>query len=74
MSKISKLKKSRTNWKDKAVDRTKTVKYQRAELKRIKKERDKYKAQLHKTRQELEAERKKTPFPSKIRRFWFTFL
>lgn len=59
MSKISKLKKSRADWKEKAVDRTKTIKYQKAELKRIKKERDEYKAQFQKTKQELEKEQKK---------------
>lgn len=74
MSKISKLKKSRADWKEKAVDRTKTIKYQKAELKRIKKERDEYKAQFQKTKQELEKEQKKTRYPSKTRNRWFTFL
>ena len=74
MSQISKLKKSRTIWKEKAVARTKTIKYQNAELKRIKKERDEYKAKLQKTKQELEKEQKKTPYPSQTSNHWFTFL
>lgn len=60
-----KIKKSRAAWKGKAVERTHTVKYQKAELKRIKNERDKYKYELRETKNKLEKERKKSTCPVK---------
>ncbi len=68
MSKVSKLKKSRSGWKEKAVDRSGTIRYQSAELKRVKKERDQYKSDLRETQQELKQERKKTHLRSRVRK------
>jgi hypothetical protein len=43
MSRISKLRTSRDNWKRKCVNRGKTIRYQRKELQRVKRERHHYK-------------------------------
>lgn len=45
MSHVSKLRNSRDTWKQKAVDRGNTMRYQRKELRRLKRERDQYKRQ-----------------------------
>ena len=50
MSKVSKLKVSRENWKQKSVSRGKTNRYLDKELKRIKNERHHDKEQLQETR------------------------
>ncbi len=65
MSKISQLKKSRSTWKEKAVDRNQTIKYQKAELKRLKNDRDKYKSQLRETRKQRDEGRKKNMLPAR---------
>jgi len=58
----SKFKKSRENWKKKAVTRGKDLLYQRKENHRIKKERDQYKKQARQACKQLEKERlKKAP-------------
>lgn len=62
MSIKSKLKKSRENWKEKAIIRGKDLLYQRKENHRIKKERDRYKKQAREAYRQLEKERlKKAP-------------
>ena len=62
MSIKSKLKKSRNNWKEKAIIRGKNLLYQRRENRRIKKERDRYKKQAREAKKQLEKERlKKAP-------------
>jgi len=63
MSKISKLKKSNLNWKNKSVERASIIRYQKAQLKRIKEEREKYKIQFKQAQRELEEERKKNSLP-----------
>ena len=60
MSVISKLKKSRATWKAKAVERNNELKYQRAEVKRLKAGRNKYKAKLQNMTWQLAEEQKKT--------------
>jgi predicted nucleic acid-binding Zn-ribbon protein len=60
MSVVSKLKKSRATWKTKAVERNSELKYQRAEVKRLKGDRNKYKAQLQDMKRQLAEEQKKT--------------
>ena len=60
MSVVSKLKKSRASWKDKAVERNNELKYQRAEVKRLKTDRNKYKAELREMTRKLAEEQKKT--------------
>ena len=60
-----KIKKSRTTWKEKAVERNSELKYQRSEVKRLKISRDKYKAELQEVKQQLEEERKKNTLPAK---------
>ena len=68
MSVVSKLKKSRASWKDKAVERNYELKYQRAEIKRLKADRNKYKAKLREMTRKLAEEQKKTACqPLKIR-------
>jgi hypothetical protein len=58
----SKFKKSRENWKQKAITRGKDLLYQRKENHRIKKERDRYKKQARQAYRQLEKERlKKAP-------------
>ena len=64
MSVVSKLKRSRTTWKEKAVERNNELKYQRAEVKRLKADRNKYKAELQDMKRQLAEEQKKTPFDS----------
>ncbi len=64
MSSISKVRKSRYQWSQKAIERGEQLRYQRKENARIKKERDKYKAQAHEAGKQLEEERKKKVFPS----------
>lgn len=63
MSKVSKLKKSRDNWKKKAVERGKDGRYQQKEKNRIRKERDRYKKEAREAREELERERRKRTLP-----------
>ncbi|MBF0232705.1 MAG: hypothetical protein HQK65_06660, partial [Desulfamplus sp.] len=65
MSKVSKIKQSRDSWKTKAVKRNEAIKYYKAELKRVKANRDKYKTQLHEAKQQLDEERKKNTLPAK---------
>jgi hypothetical protein len=55
----SKLKKSRNNWKEKAIIRGKDLRYQRKENHRIKKARDQYKKQALEAKKQLEKERLK---------------
>jgi hypothetical protein len=54
LSKLSKIQKSREEWKKKAVDRGLEKRRLKAENARIKKERDKYKAEAKKAKQEIE--------------------
>lgn len=61
MSVVSKLKKSRAAWKEKAVERNSELKYQRAEVKRLKVDRSKYKAELQDMKRQLAEEKKKQP-------------
>lgn len=64
MSVVSKLKRSRTTWKEKAVERNNELKYQRAEVKRLKADRNKYKAELQDMKRQLAEEQKKQSFGS----------
>lgn len=64
MSVVSKLKRSRTTWKEKAVERNNELKYQRAEVKRLKADRSKYKAELQDMKRQLAEEQKKQSFGS----------
>jgi len=57
----SKLKKSKENWKEKAITRGKDLLYQRKENHRIKKERDQYKRQARQAYKQLEERLKKAP-------------
>jgi len=59
MSTRSKLKQSRGNWKQKAIERGTTARYQRKENFRIKKERDKYKKEAKEAKIRLEKELRK---------------
>ena len=59
MSTRSKLKQSRGNWKQKAIKRGTTARYQRKENFRIKKERDKYKKEAKEAKIRLEKELRK---------------
>lgn len=62
MSVKSKLKQSRNKWKVKSIKHGKNVHYQRREILRIKKERDRYKKEARKAKIELEQEvRANTP-------------
>ena len=54
MSTISKLRKGRDNWRNKAVERANTLRYFRKENNRIKKERDQYKKELKEVKKQLE--------------------
>lgn len=63
MSIKSKLKKSRENWKEKAVIRGKNLRYQRKENHRIKRERDRYKKQAVEAKRQLEKELRKKASP-----------
>lgn len=65
MSKVAKLRKSRANWKQKAVDRGSTIRYQRKELRRLKRERDQYKQQARQA-SVLNATHHMVPVPSKV--------
>ena len=56
MSTKSKLKQSRGSWKQKAIERGSTARYQRKENFRIKKERDKYKKKAKEAKIRLEKE------------------
>jgi len=60
MSAVSKLKKSRAAWKEKAVERNNELKYHRAEVKRLKADRNKYKVELQDMKRQLAEEQKKT--------------
>jgi hypothetical protein len=62
MSTKSKLKQSRGNWKQKAIERGNTVRYQRKENFRIKKERDKYKKEAKEAKIRLEKELRKNSY------------
>ncbi|MCI5138636.1 MAG: hypothetical protein D3922_09550, partial [Candidatus Electrothrix sp. AR1] len=53
MSRYSKLRRSRENWKQKTILNGKQLRYQRKELLRIKKERDKYKQEARKLKKQL---------------------
>ena len=59
MSTRSKLKQSRGKWKQKAIERGTTARYQRKENFRIKKERDKYKKEAKEAKIRLEKELRK---------------
>ena len=73
MSKISKLKVSRENWKQKSVRRGTNERYLRKELERTKSERNHYKKQFQQTKILLEAERKKkAPVVSKSDEIYLT--
>lgn len=62
MSVKSKLKQSRNKWKAKSIKHGKNVRYQRREIIRIKKERDRYKKEARKAKIQLEQElRENTP-------------
>ncbi len=63
MSSMSKLRKSRDKWSQKAVERGQKARYQRKENTRIKKERDIYKAQAREAMKLLKEERKKNSAP-----------
>jgi len=58
MSVKSKLKQSRNKWKAKSIRHGKNVRYQRREILRIKKERDRYKKEARKTKIQIEQELK----------------
>jgi len=64
MSVVSKVKKSRAAWKGKAVERNSELKYQRAEVKRLKADRNKYKAELQDMTRQLAEEQKKNNLPA----------
>lgn len=59
MSLISKIKKSRDSWKQKAKERAKKLRYQRKENLRIKNEREHYKQLAREANKQLKKERKK---------------
>jgi hypothetical protein len=59
MSILSKLRRSRDNWKQKAKERAETIRYQRKENLRIKKEREHYKQLARELKDQLKKERKK---------------
>jgi hypothetical protein len=61
MSSISRLKQSRRQWKEKAITRGHSERYQRKESLRIKKERDHYKKQAREAKNQLAKERQKKP-------------
>ena len=63
MSIISKLKKSRENWRKKATQRAELIRYFTKEKKRIKAERDKYKKMYREAEDQLEKERRKNSLP-----------
>lgn len=71
MSKVSKLRKSRDTWKQKCVDRGKTIRYQRKELQRLKRERAQYK---HRARQAASTASfpRAAPRGSKVDVIWFS--
>lgn len=59
MSKLSKIRASRRNWKEKSITRGANHRYACKEQGRYKNERNRYKKQYHQTLILLEAERKK---------------
>jgi len=59
MSPIARARKSKDNWKTKAIDRGQDARYQRKENLRIKKERDRYKKEARKAKKQLEKELQK---------------
>ena len=61
MSSTSRLKQSRRQWKEKAITRGNTERYQRKELLRLKKERDHYKKVAREAQNQLAKERQKKP-------------
>lgn len=68
MSQQSRLRKSREQWKHKAVCRVGQIRYQNKELKRIKADRDKYKKELKESRsriRQLENQERLVVFQSK---------
>jgi len=71
MSRMTKLRNSRDTWKQKAVTRGTTIRYQRKELRRLKRERDQYKRQARQGRADNEASRA-MPSASKVDVVWFS--
>ena len=63
MSSTSRLKQSRRQWKEKAIRRGNSERYQRQEIRRIKKERDHYKKAAREAHNQLAKERQKKPSP-----------
>ncbi len=59
MNTVAKLKHSRDSWKGKAIGRGNTQRYQRKEIRRIKRERDRYKKEAREAKAQLENERRK---------------
>lgn len=59
MSAVYKLKQSRDNWKQKAIDRGEWERAQKKENARLKKERDRHKKQVKQLGAQLEAEKRK---------------
>jgi len=59
MNTLAKLKRSRDGWKGKAVGRANTQRYQRKEIRRLKRERDRYKKEAREAKAQLEKERGK---------------
>jgi len=71
MSRATKLRMSRANWKQKAVDRGNTIRYQRKELRRLKRERDQYKREVRQARASDRSQRA-VPMASKVNVVWFS--
>jgi hypothetical protein len=61
MSATSRLKQSRRQWKEKAITRGNSERYQRKELRRLKQERDHYKKAAREAQNQLAQERQKKP-------------
>lgn len=74
MSKLSKLRKSRDAWKQKAVERGERIRYQRKEHRRLKHERDQYKHRAQQAAKDLARERQhqRTPGYSKEELVWLS--
>lgn len=69
MSKELKLKQRMILWKEKAVERAKIINYLRKEIKRIKKERDKYKNEVKKLKKE---QKQSSSIPDKVALIYIT--
>ena len=63
MSSKSKLRKSRQDWKGKAITRGQNERYQRKENVRLKKERDRYKKEAIEAKKQLEKEVRRNAMP-----------